>query len=200
MHPLFSSTARRCSPPFFGQCAKHVPHAPSHRPGPHTYISLQKPCSYCPTPTITFVCIPHPPGSANLLQAQLRQELQLELAWHIPHPTHTCITPPGLPCSSCSPGIKHGLAANRQPYSEAALCCSRRWAGNASATLQRMVLRARAARQAAQGWVCATLVDGDCALRGHAVHGAAHGALAGKTRDGLQAPRKRSHDPSSLHA
>lgn len=63
-----------------------------------------------------------------------------------------------------------------------------------------MVLRARAARQAAQGWVFATLVDGDRALRSHAVHGAAHGALAGKARNGLQTPRRPSQDPSTLHS
>ena len=46
-----------------------VSHAPSHRPGPPTYNLLPKPGSYCPTPKITFVCIPHPPGSADLLLA-----------------------------------------------------------------------------------------------------------------------------------
>ena len=65
-----ASTARKCFPPFLGN-AQSCPACAVSPPGaPHIQLS-SKPYSYCPNPKITFVCIPHPPSSANLLQAQL---------------------------------------------------------------------------------------------------------------------------------
>lgn len=46
-------------PAVLGQCANHVPHAPSHRPGPHIHNSLQKLVATAQTPKSH--CVHSPP-------------------------------------------------------------------------------------------------------------------------------------------